>query len=109
PAAGTTSPPAPPPARWPRPDPPTPRPLRPDHPVPLVESTGTTTPTTPAARVRVTVWRENGDEQRDERVRTLYPKGMHAAIRDGIAANLGENVTTRIALLDEPEDRKSVV
>ena len=59
--------------------------------------------TTPTAPLRVTVWGENRHEQRDERVRTLYPEGMHAAIRDGIAANLGENVTTRIALLDEPE------
>src|SRR5699024_3035924 len=59
--------------------------------------------TTPAAPLRVTVWGGNRHEQRDERVRTLYPEGMHAAIRDGIAANLGENVTTRIALLDEPE------
>src|SRR5699024_10718342 len=61
------------------------------------------TTTNPAAPLRVTIWGENRHEQRDERVRTLYPEGMHAAIRDGIAANLGENVTTRIALLDEPE------
>src|SRR5690625_5494927 len=68
-----------------------------------MERTSTMTTTTPAAPLRVTVWGENRHEQRDERVRTLYPEGMHAAIRDGIAANLGENVTTRIALLDEPE------
>ena len=57
-------------------------------------------PTTP---LRVTVWGENRHEQRDPRVRELYPDGMHSAIRDGIVEHLGEDVTTSIALLDDPE------
>ena len=59
--------------------------------------------TTPTSPLRVTVWGENRHEQRDERVRTLYPEGMHAAIRDGIVENLGDEVTTRVALLGDPE------
>ena len=59
--------------------------------------------TTTPAPLRVTVWGENRHEQRDPRVRELYPEGMHSAIRDGIVENLGEDVTTRIALLDDPD------
>ncbi|MGO1198968.1 MAG: ThuA domain-containing protein [Dermabacteraceae bacterium] len=60
--------------------------------------------TTSAAPLRVTVWGENRHEQRgDERVRRHYPDGMHAAIRDGIVELLGDTVTTRISLLDDPE------
>src|SRR5699024_11849032 len=61
----------------------------------------TTTP--PAVPLRVTVWGENRHEQRDPRVRELYPDGMHSTIRDGIVAHHGDAVTTRIALLDDPE------
>ncbi|GAA1283718.1 MULTISPECIES: ThuA domain-containing protein [Brachybacterium] len=61
-----------------------------------------TSSTTPAP-LRVTVWGENRHEQRDQRVRDLYPEGMHAAIRDGIVENLGDGVATRFALLDDPE------
>lgn len=53
--------------------------------------------------LRVTVWGENRHEQRDELVRSHYPDGMHEAIRQGIVENLGKEVTTRIALLDDPE------
>ena len=53
--------------------------------------------------IRVTVWGENRHEQRDLRVRDLYPEGMHSAIRDGIVENLADSVTTRIDLLDDPE------
>lgn len=69
----------------------------------LPERTFTMTSTPTAAPLRVTVWGENRHEQRDQRVRDHYPEGMHSAIRDGIVENLGENVTTRIALLDDPE------
>lgn len=62
----------------------------------------TTTMTTPSP-LRVTVWGENRHEQRDERVRGHYPDGMHAAIAAGITENLGDAVTTRFALLDDPE------
>lgn len=58
---------------------------------------------TSTSPLRVTVWGENRHEQRDARVRELYPEGMHSAIRDGIVENLGEEVTTRFALLDDPE------
>ena len=64
-----------------------------------------TTPELPTttAPLRVTVWGENRHEQRDQRVADLYPDGMHGAIRAGIEENLGDRVTTRIALLDDPE------
>ena len=48
-----------------------------------------TTPEQPTttAPLRVTVWGENRHEQRDQRVRDLYPDGMHGAIRAGIEEN----------------------
>lgn len=53
--------------------------------------------------LRVTVWGENRHEKRDERVRRNYPDGMHETIRSAIVDQLGDNVTTRVALLDDPE------
>jgi trehalose utilization protein len=55
------------------------------------------------APLRVTVWGENLHESRDVRVRELYPRGMHAAIAEGIDENLGEAARVRTATLDQPE------
>ncbi len=50
--------------------------------------------------IRVTVWNEYRHERRSERVRQVYPDGIHAAI----AAMLGEQgFAARTATLDEPE------
>src|SRR6266545_1815026 len=57
----------------------------------------------PTRPVRVTVWGENVHEQREEEVRARYPDGMHAAIAQGIAAQLGDGVRVRTATLGEPE------
>jgi trehalose utilization protein len=53
--------------------------------------------------IGVTVWGENLHEQRDESVQKLYPDGMHSAIAEGIAENLGERAKVRTATLDQPE------
>jgi trehalose utilization protein len=54
--------------------------------------------------IRVTVWGENVHEKRDEAVRKLYPKSMHATIAEGIAEHLGDSALVRTATLDEPEN-----
>jgi len=53
--------------------------------------------------IRVTVWGENVHERRDDPVRALYPDGMHAAIAEGLAGELGEGVRVRTATLEQPE------
>jgi trehalose utilization protein len=53
--------------------------------------------------LRVTVWGENVHERREPDVRERYPRGMHATIAEGVAAQLGERVRLRTATLDEPE------
>ncbi len=53
--------------------------------------------------VRVTVWGENIHESREERVRELYPDGMHATIAGGIEALLGDAVRVRTATLEQPD------
>jgi trehalose utilization protein len=52
--------------------------------------------------LRVTVWNENIHDREDPRTQAVYPKGLHAAIAEGIAANLGERATVRTATLDQP-------
>jgi len=52
--------------------------------------------------LRVTVWGENVHEQKNPKVGAIYPRGMHAAIAEGITGLLpGAKVTT--ATLQEPE------
>ena len=58
---------------------------------------------TPARRLRVTVWNENLHEQHQESVRKIYPKGMHAPIAEGIARELGPEVSVRVATFDDAE------
>lgn len=53
--------------------------------------------------IRVTVWSENIHDRTDERVRAVYPRGMHAAMADGIRAQLGERVEVGTATLDQPQ------
>ncbi|MBI1370392.1 MAG: trehalose utilization protein ThuA [Planctomycetes bacterium] len=53
--------------------------------------------------IHVTIWNEYRHEKQDERVRAVYPNGMHAAIREGIEGLLGDGVSVRCATLDEPE------
>lgn len=50
--------------------------------------------------VKVTVWNENKHEQKNPKVREVYPDGIHGAIA-GFLQNAG--VDARTATLDEPE------
>ncbi|MBA3943551.1 MAG: ThuA domain-containing protein [Herpetosiphonaceae bacterium] len=50
--------------------------------------------------VRVTVWNEYRHELSDEKVRSVYPDGIHATIAKGLQ---GAGLTVRTATLDEPE------
>lgn len=72
--------------------------------------------------IRVLVWGENRHEQTGptpprgsgrreaasgggggERVRAIYPDGMHETMRSAVEQHLGERVTVTTATLDEPE------
>ncbi len=53
------------------------------------------------AKIRVTVWNEFRHEKKNETVKKLYPKGMHAVIAAGLAKN--KDMAVRTATLDEPE------
>jgi trehalose utilization protein len=53
--------------------------------------------------IRVTVWGENRHEQINQRVREVYPDGLHEAIASGIRELLGEQAAVRTATLDEPD------
>ena len=48
------------------------------------------------------VWNENVHEQREESVKKIYPKGMHAPIAEGVERVLPD-AEIRIATLDEPD------
>ena len=51
--------------------------------------------------IRVTVWHEYRHEKRNEKVRSIYPEGMHKVIADGLREHGFTQVRT--ATLDEPE------
>lgn len=51
--------------------------------------------------IRVTVWNEFRHEKKNERVKALYPDGMHAVIAGHL--NKQSGITARTATLDEPE------
>lgn len=54
--------------------------------------------------IRVTVWGENIHDQRDEKVKAIYPNGMHNTIADAIRKHHGDgSATVRTATLDQPE------
>ncbi|WP_028549982.1 ThuA domain-containing protein [Paenibacillus sp. UNC451MF] len=50
-------------------------------------------------KLRVTVWNEFRHEKENEKVRSVYPNGIHQAIGEG----LGAEVEVSYATLDEPE------
>ncbi len=50
--------------------------------------------------IRVTVWNEFRHEKKDERVRSVYPQGIHEAIAEPLRA---AGLEVRTATLDEPE------
>jgi len=51
--------------------------------------------------MKITVWNEFRHEKTEEKVREIYPEGIHGCIRDFLKANGFEDVRT--ATLDEPE------
>jgi trehalose utilization protein len=53
--------------------------------------------------IRVTVWGENLHEKQHEKVRAIYPDGMHNTIAAGLRAHLGEHAVVNTATLDQPE------
>ena len=53
------------------------------------------------SKIRVTVWNEFRHEKNDEKVRAIYPEGMHQVI--AVALRTDGDVETRTATLDEPE------
>ncbi len=54
-----------------------------------------------ARLIRVTVWNEFRHEKENEKVRSVYPEGIHNAIAKALKAQGGMDVRT--ATLDEPE------
>ena len=53
--------------------------------------------------MRVTVWNEHVHERESERVRKIYPDGIHAAVAEAVTDHHGDGVTVRTATLGEPE------
>lgn len=53
--------------------------------------------------LRVTIWNEYIHERDVEVVRKIYPQGMHTVWAESLTRQLGEQVSIRTALLDEPE------
>lgn len=53
--------------------------------------------------IRVTIWNEFIHERRFDRVKAIYPDGIHAVIGTALCNQLGDRVTVRTATLDEPE------
>lgn len=51
--------------------------------------------------IRVTVWNQFRREKTDERVRAIYPHGIHQAIADFLDEE--EDITVRTATLDDPD------
>jgi len=54
-----------------------------------------------ANAIRVTIWNEFRHEKKSEKVKSIYPNGMHAAIAEGLKKAGGFEI--RVATLDEPE------
>lgn len=53
--------------------------------------------------IRVTVWGENVKDRSDERVRAIYPEGMHETIAAALRTHLVDGVTVRTATLEQPD------
>ncbi|AQP48834.1 trehalose utilization protein ThuA [Tessaracoccus aquimaris] len=58
---------------------------------------------TASAPIRVIVWGENRHEQVEEKVRAIYPTGMHTTIKEGIEEYLGDGASVSTVTLDDPE------
>lgn len=56
--------------------------------------------------IRTVVWGENVHDRENKTVQSIYPKGMHGAIADALAADSDISVST--ATLDQPEHGLSV-
>jgi trehalose utilization protein len=56
-----------------------------------------------SAPVRVTVWNEYTEHQREGAVAEIYPSGLHDAIAEGLGEFLGDRATVTTATLDQPE------
>jgi trehalose utilization protein len=56
-----------------------------------------------ANAIRVTIWNEFRHEKKNERVRSIYPEGIHATIAQGLQQSLGQEVVIRTATLDDPQ------
>jgi trehalose utilization protein len=53
--------------------------------------------------ITITVWGENVHDRSDERVRAVYPHGMHEAIAAGLRERLGSGAEVHTATLEQPE------
>jgi trehalose utilization protein len=51
-------------------------------------------------QIKITIWNEFRHEKKNEKIREIYPDGIHNAIATGIAS---ENFKIKTATLDEPE------
>jgi trehalose utilization protein len=57
----------------------------------------------PTSPIRVTVWNEYKHEVENEKIKAIYPQGMHHVMADGIRENLGEQVVVRTATQAEAD------
>ena len=53
-------------------------------------------------KIRVTIWNEYRHETKDEKIKALYPDGIHGAIKDILLEC--DDIEVRTATLDEPEN-----
>lgn len=53
--------------------------------------------------VRVTIWNEFIHERQHDRVRAIYPDGIHVTLAQGLQQSLGDAAVIRTATLDQPE------
>lgn len=53
-------------------------------------------------KIRVTVWNEFRHEKQDEKIRAMYPEGIHGAIKSILLEC--DDIEVRTATLDEPEN-----
>lgn len=54
-------------------------------------------------KLRITVWNENVHEQTNKVVASIYPKGIHGAIAEGLTEQLGQRAEITMATLEQPE------
>ena len=53
--------------------------------------------------LRITIWNEFRHERQNERVKEVYPDGIHTAIADGLVEQSADDIRIACATLDEPE------